>query len=297
MVLTRRLAAVLVLTAGGAALAASEAKESLSPALAPIVAAERAFAKRAGEVGIRQSFMEYFADDAISFAPDPGNAQQRFKSRPAPKEPPPVLLEWGPEMAEVNADGTMGWTTGPSLFTDKTGKRPPHHGYYFSVWKKQADGQFKVAIDVGTDSPSPTPIPTVAVAAGGGKADKPDKKPTTFADVKARDEEFCKAAAAGAQKAYAAALAPDARMHLDGTLPAVGAKATKEALAKLDGVMSCTPQGGDAAAGLGYVYGSWERRAKAGGDVAEKGYYARVWRQQGGGWKLAADVRTLVAPQ
>lgn len=290
---SRRIAIVTALLAGGAAAAASGgAGESLPAELAPIVAAERAFAKRAGEVGVRQSFMEYFADDAVSFAPDPGNAQQRLKARPAPKEPPPVLLEWGPEMAEVSADGTMGWTTGPSLFTDKTGKRPPHHGYYFSVWKKQPDGQFKVVIDIGTDAPSPTPIPTVARAVGGdGKAGS--KEVTTFADVKARDEAFCKAAERGAKKAYAAALAPDARMHLDGTLPAVGHEATRAALAKLDGVMTCAPQGGDAAAGLGYVYGSWERRAKAGGDVVDQGFYARVWRQQKG-WHIAADVRTLV---
>lgn len=123
---SRPLLALAALVASGAApAAAEESRETLPAALAPFVAAERAFARRAAEVGMRQSFMEYFARDAISFAPDPGDAQARLASRHAPEDPLAALLEWGPEMAEVSGDGTMGWTAGPSLLTDKTGKRPP----------------------------------------------------------------------------------------------------------------------------------------------------------------------------
>jgi ketosteroid isomerase-like protein len=283
-----RLAAAATLLIAGAAVA-----ESLPPALVPIVEAERAFARRCGEVGIRQSFMEFFAEDGISFAPDPGSLQERFRARPAPREPPPILLEWGPEMAEVSADGTMGWSTGPSLLSDKTGQRPPRPGYYFSVWKKQPDGQLKVAIDVGTDTPSATPIPTVARAAGAAARAAPKDLPGSAAAVKRRDAELCKALGRGAARAYAAALTPDARLHVDGALPAVGKAAWRPLLDRLDGVMACAPQGGDATAGFGYTYGSWERRASAGGDVVEKGFYVRTWRHDRG-WRVSADVRTLV---
>jgi hypothetical protein len=68
------------------------------------------------------------------------------------KDPEPIL-EWGPEQAEAAPGGELGWTAGPSKITDRTGKRPPRHGYYFSLWRKQRDGTFKVVLDMGTDTP------------------------------------------------------------------------------------------------------------------------------------------------
>ena len=279
----RRLAVLPFLA--GTVLAAEDPR---APA-APVAAAERAFAKRCGEVGIRASFLEYFAPDAVSFAPEPGNAHERLKKRPPPKEPPPVLLEWGPEQAEMAPGGDMGWTTGPSLFTDKSpAARPPHHGYYFSVWKKQPDGSLKVVIDLGVDTPA-APIPATADLLPPARADKAAGGPEA---VRKRDEDFCKAAEASGAKAYGEALAPNGRVHREGMAPAVGDKAQAWAKA-LTGSVTCKTMAAFASnpAALGYTYGSYERREKADGPAVDKGFYTRVWRWDKG-WKIAADVVT-----
>ena len=59
------------------------AQNQVSPALQSLVDAERAFAQTATEKGIRDSFLEYFADDAIAFEPAPTSATARLRSRPS----------------------------------------------------------------------------------------------------------------------------------------------------------------------------------------------------------------------
>ena len=53
------------------------AQSDLPPNLETLVAAERAFAESATRQGIRDSFLEYFADDAIAFNPEPTSATAR----------------------------------------------------------------------------------------------------------------------------------------------------------------------------------------------------------------------------
>jgi hypothetical protein len=274
----RRVVVMVVLGwLAGRALAA----ENLPPSLAAVVAAERAFAKRCGEVGIRASFLEFFAPDGVSFAPDPGNARERLNKRPPPKEPPPILLEWAPEQAEVSPSGDLGWTTGPFVLTDKSPKQAPAiHGYYFSLWKKQADGTWKVVLDHGVGAPA-VPLPAVAQAAGAARGGAGGDEP---AAVQRRDETFCKAAAADAGKAYAEVLSAGARVHREDAAPVVGENAWRGWTKSLAGGLSCKPIAAFASGGLGYTYGSWEQGAA-------KGFYTRVWRLDGA-WKIVADIAT-----
>jgi hypothetical protein len=46
-------------------------EKELPPAQAELVNTERAFAKLAVERGVRESFVAYFADDGVGFAPHP----------------------------------------------------------------------------------------------------------------------------------------------------------------------------------------------------------------------------------
>ena len=70
---------------------------------APVIAAERAFAARAAEVGVTPSFLEYMSDEAIVFAQDPVNARAFYGRRPAGKSPRDggALLAWWPNFAGV----------------------------------------------------------------------------------------------------------------------------------------------------------------------------------------------------
>src|SRR6185503_1875363 len=117
-------------------------KTKPSPALASLVAAERAFARTSVEKGIRESFLEFFAEDGINFQPHPVKTREAILKRPAPATRPPVVLNWEPAYADISRAGDLGYTTGPYVLTDNSPqKRPPHYGFYFSVWKKQSDGR------------------------------------------------------------------------------------------------------------------------------------------------------------
>jgi hypothetical protein len=122
--------------------------------LLELAAAERAFAAETVKVGFRDGFIKYFADDGIGFGPHPERTKEVLQKRPASTGPRTVVFNWAPMLGHVSQAGDLGYTTGPILFTDLgANPKPPWHGIYFSVWQKQADGTWKVAIDMGVDTP------------------------------------------------------------------------------------------------------------------------------------------------
>ena len=128
---------------------------SVTADLDTLVNAERAFAKTATEKGIRDSFLDYFAEDAIAFSPAPVSATERLRSRPA-RPFSEYELRWEPRTGDVAASGELGWLTGPSTFIDHTEpKAQPQPGNYLSVWRRQAGGPWRVFIDVGSAPPRP----------------------------------------------------------------------------------------------------------------------------------------------
>lgn len=146
-----RLAAALAICCFVPGLGAVE----IPPALASLVETERAFARMSLEKGQREAFLAFFADDGIVFNPHPVAYKQDAAKRPAPASRPPPTLAWEPIFGDVSAAGDLGYTTGPYRLTDHNATaRPPSHGYFFSIWRKQPDGSWKVVVDLGTETPS-----------------------------------------------------------------------------------------------------------------------------------------------
>lgn len=56
-------------------------------------------------------------------------------------------LTWEPTRAEIASAGDMGYTVGRWTSTGPQGDQT--HGVYVSVWRRQADGSWKVSIDLG----------------------------------------------------------------------------------------------------------------------------------------------------
>lgn len=66
-------------------------------------------------------------------------------------------LSWVPDRAFVSRSGDMGYTLGRyrSVHRDSAGRRLAGTGQYVTIWKRQADGGWKVAFDGGApDGPS-----------------------------------------------------------------------------------------------------------------------------------------------
>src|SRR5919204_972098 len=80
------------------------AQDPIPPPLRAMADTELEFAAAARVKGIRDSFLEFFADDAIAFEPQPVKAKDRLSSRPS--QPFAVNeLTWEPRTGDVAASG------------------------------------------------------------------------------------------------------------------------------------------------------------------------------------------------
>ena len=71
---------------------------------------------------------------------------------------PAMTLHWQVATAEAARSGELGYTRGTYElnYTDAKGKQASDHGKYVTVWRKQADGSWKVVVDVfNSDLPLP----------------------------------------------------------------------------------------------------------------------------------------------
>jgi ketosteroid isomerase-like protein len=271
-------------------LVARDPADTLPPALQALVETERAFARAAMTKGIRDSFLEYFADDAIALVPEAAPAKDRLRTRPA-RPFSELELTWEPRAGDVSMAGDLGWLTGPSRFLDHTASAPsPHYGNYLSIWRRQGTGDWRVFIDFGCDVPEPAPFAPgftqVALRARWtGQRDRPlAERSLTDADRQLNDV----MSRAGVANAYAAVLTDASRLHRQRAAPLVGRDAIVSMLAgkALLASASSTAVGAAASGDLGYAYGTYEVRSAP----AERGAYLRVWaRDAAGQWRLVVD--------
>jgi ketosteroid isomerase-like protein len=259
-------------------------------ALDSLVNAERAFAKTATEKGIRDSFLDYFAEDAIAFNPAPTSATARLRSRPA-RPFSDYELRWEPRTGDVAASGDLGWLTGPSTFIDHTSPTAtPQHGNYLSVWKRQPGGPWRVFIDIGSEPPQP-----VTFADGFSRFPLPshyagtEPKPAAAATLLETDKALNAGLATGAAAAYSAVTTAQSRLHRSGFMPSIGSAAIRAWFEANATTMSASSGAADCAtsADLGYSYGTYQVKAP----TPEQGAYVRVWQRDGSAkWWLVADV-------
>ena len=60
-----------------------------------------------------------------------------------------VRLEWKPDFVEVSSSADLGYTYGKFLYStkDSTGKEIRSNGIFHTVWKKQANGEWRFVWD------------------------------------------------------------------------------------------------------------------------------------------------------
>ncbi|HEX8137263.1 MAG TPA: DUF4440 domain-containing protein [Pyrinomonadaceae bacterium] len=278
-------------------------KEKVSSALASLVEAERSFARTSVEKGVRESFYQFFAEDGINFQPHPTKTREAIRKQPAPPARPPITLNWEPAYADIARSGDLGYTTGPFWLTDQGPQhRPTRHGYYFSIWKKQPDGSWKVVIDAGIQTPAPA-----SSAPPSFRAATPSefKSKSARADLESeraalinQEREFLKASqSVGVAKAFQDFMSPEARLHRNGMQPMTERDSIRSYFSEKERTLRWEPIKADVSASgdLGYTYGSYEVKAEGASGKTEKGYYVRVWkRSREGKWKVVLDTTNPV---
>lgn len=107
------------------------------------------------------AFMTHTTDDVIALAPDVPMARGKEATRAVFAEMyamPGFSLTWTPSMADMSGD--LGYTIGSyhMEFQDSEGQPLAVDGKYMTVWEQQADGTWKVAVDMFNANGPPEPV-------------------------------------------------------------------------------------------------------------------------------------------
>jgi ketosteroid isomerase-like protein len=299
----RTLLVSLVLACAFVAPGAAQKNDRMND-LRSLVETERAFSRTSEEKGTRESFAEFIAEDGILFRPTAVLGKKWMREHPLPPSTKRQLLSWQPIFAAVSRAGDLGYTTGPWQFKqDINDTKPVAFGNFMTVWKKQTDGRWRFALDLGISNPEPPAAPmwqreNSQPIAGSFKRVDPEAARSGLLKV---DIDFSKASAdQGAREAFLSYAAKDVRLFRNDHFPFVGKMAAADALAPVTAEWTWTPsfasvsESGD----LGYSYGLYELREKSGARaVSERGNYARVWQKVDGAWKLVVDVADPLPPE
>lgn len=73
---------------------------------------------------------------------------------------PNLTLTWTPDIVEISAAGDLGYTSGPYQITVKRadGSTASERGRFASVWRRHADGKYRIVFDIGSpEEPAPPP--------------------------------------------------------------------------------------------------------------------------------------------
>src|SRR4030095_5145674 len=203
-----------------------------------------------------------------------------------------VLCTLARMFGDISDAGDLGYTTGPVLYTDLTdSSKPPWHAMYFSVWRKQADGTWKVVIDMGIDTPQAVaPIDTKFTAANPVGQRRPNPmQGTPGDDYRALDSAFWGSIAkTSPAKAYGSYLDTQFRVHRKGKMPIIDFPGLAQVitLTKFEFIDGKIASSGD----LAFTYGKYSTVNDP--NSIETGYYTHVWRRDAKSkWRLVVDVQ------
>ncbi|HWR36863.1 MAG TPA: DUF4440 domain-containing protein [Clostridia bacterium] len=120
--------------------------------------ADRNFNKATQEKHI-DGWMEFMADNVVLDRERPVSGKDAVRAALAPQwSDPNFKLTWEPIRGELFPDSTMGYTSGRwTRETVRDGQPAKLEGNYLTVWRKQADGSYKVVWDGGAADPRPRP--------------------------------------------------------------------------------------------------------------------------------------------
>jgi ketosteroid isomerase-like protein len=116
-----------------------------------IMQAERGFAAAVARQGV-DAWVAAFDSNGAEITPQGvirGSAAIRAHMTPQLADTS-VLLSWEPDTADVAASADLGYAIGHWKITPRA--RPDSmlaHGNYVTIWKRQANGEWKAVVDIG----------------------------------------------------------------------------------------------------------------------------------------------------
>ena len=259
--------------------------ETPAEAVRAMTDAEKKFYQTGQEQGTRAAFLSFLADDAIVFQPGPVNGKEVWSKRPESG----LDLIWEPTFAAIARSGDFAYDTGPAKWrANKKDEKFSGHGHFVSIWKKQKDGAWKVALDLGIENPEP-----------GGKPEAlrtvvpHDRAKSVDVDVVAKiwagtQQKFAEAAKIDSAAATLEFGGDEIRVYRDGHFPSVGKEEARSLLSESEGrILELIGGEVSSSADLAYTYGKYSGARDKG---SEQGHYFQIWQtDSAGSWKLVLD--------
>jgi ketosteroid isomerase-like protein len=117
-----------------------------------IIETEKAFADMAKKEGIPKAFLAYAAEDAVLMRNNTLiSGKNAIKNSFGNQDPGAgnVELTWEPDFVDVSRSGDLGYTYGSYTysFTDTSGAVKLDSGIFHTVWKRQANGEWRFVWD------------------------------------------------------------------------------------------------------------------------------------------------------
>ncbi|MGB5107863.1 MAG: nuclear transport factor 2 family protein [Candidatus Zixiibacteriota bacterium] len=260
-----------------------------------IAKTEQAFAKMAQDSGMVPAFLKFLHDDAVVFRPEPLNGKRWYAERTAST----AQLNWWPTYVEAASSGDLGFSTGPYEFrTENSDSVPVYHGHFISIWKRQANGEFKVMADLGNSYDNPDSMKASLTIGNQDPAENSqgNKNISSSPEMSLNEAEAAFStvtSSEGPTAGYRKYFHDDVRVYRDGSFPFVGKKSAAQLYSDSTVVMSSVTAFSDVsqANDFGYSYGISRQWLKGNTiDSAMKSSFLRVWRRVDGEWKVILDI-------
>ena len=262
-----------------------------------LIGRENAFAQQATDGSTRQAFLSALDSGSVLFSGNqPVNGYRQWEGRPENKE---GLLYWFPAVAGVSAGGDLGFTSGPSTYSKQRGDAEPvYYGYYFSIWRREPGGAFKLLLDAGTTRPKPQGTDRMGekkLEDGAPLVNRPASKASgTQAALLEAEKRLNQQASTDPGKAYETVLAPGVWLLREGmTVGKNKADALRMIGASNVQSYGFTTRGSGLAQTRDFAYTYGEALVtyqEAGGAKKRPGVYIRAWEATGKAWQLVGDL-------
>ncbi len=120
---------------------------------AKLLDTDRAFAAQSLDQGTAAAFYARMREDAIQLPANAPPVQGSRRIRDRLESLGLQVLEWTPRQAEVSRGLDLGWTWGEwRLLQSAESRQVLARGKYLNVWKRGADGSWKLAADIGNQA-------------------------------------------------------------------------------------------------------------------------------------------------
>jgi ketosteroid isomerase-like protein len=257
----------------------------LEKAVGSLIAAEKAYAKLAGEKGFREASISVFADDAVIFTPNAVNGKKFWREAKNDS-----VISWRPVFASISRSGELGYTTGPSEYRkSRAVEKPDAFGHFVTVWQKTKNGVWKVALDVGLDHPQPQGVETeIRTYVPNFSLPPPE---SVSAGLEKTQHSFAESLKGDEADAIMDNASNDIRVYRGEQFPAVGKGAAEKLLSEQDAKTTRIPRGAGTSdpIDLAYEYGEYTSERDK---TNEHGIYLCIWRlESNGAWKIALDLQ------